>query len=204
MIKNIIFDVDGTLIDTTHVNIKGLKKILADENINKCLDDLMDYDGLPGQKALELLGVNNIDRLHKNWVSYVNEHKEDFRIYYAIPSVLKLLCSNYNLSLVTSRTRSEIVTDEKLIYLMKYFQGYVCSDDTIRHKPEPDPILEAIDRYGYNKEETIYIGDSHHDYKSASRSGIRFFKAEWGRKKFDVTEPHVCLKTPIDLIMYLE
>jgi len=203
MIKNIIFDVDGTLINTTHVNMKGLQFAIEKENINKSINELTNFDGLPSQVTLEQLKIRDIETIQDLWHNYVENHADEFTIYYAIPTILKLLSSNYNLSLVTSRNRQEIKYDKKLRHLMNYFEGVICYDDTQKHKPHPAPLIKALNTFNYNLEETIYIGDSKYDYQAASDAGMKFYKAGWGKKDFIITPPHKNLKTPIDILMYL-
>ena len=203
MIKNIIFDVDGTLINTTHVNMKGLQFALEKENIKKSLDELTHFDGLPSQVTLEQLQIKDIEVVQDIWHNYVENHVDEFTIYYAIPTVLKLLSTNYNLSLVTSRNHQEIKYDKKLTHLMDYFEGFICYEDTKNHKPHPAPLIKAMNSFNYNHEETVYIGDSKYDYQAASSAGIKFLKAGWGKKDFTITSPHMNLKTPIDILMYL-
>ncbi|MCH4889268.1 HAD family hydrolase [Acidaminobacter sp. JC074] len=203
MIKNIIFDIDGTLINTTHVNMKGLQSVLEKEKIYKTIEELTDYDGLPSSVTLSQLKIDNLTEVEKKWHDYVQDHKDEFTIYYAIPTILKLLSKDYKLSLVTSRNKKEVAYDKKLNHIMAYFDGLICYDDTKEHKPHPAPLLKAINQFDYKPEETIYIGDSIYDYQAATSAGIRFFKAAWGNKDFDLVAPNIHLKTPIDLLMYL-
>lgn len=200
--KHIIFDVDGTLIDTSAVHMMGLKKALESVGIEKSLEDLLIYDGMPGAATLQALNIQKPQAVMEKWLDYVSCHREDFYVYQGIFTVLKVLSrAGLALSIVTSRTEKEIFQDPYMLELLPYFDQVISADQTERHKPNPAPILEALNRVNIDKKETVYIGDSIHDYKAASAAGIQFYKAEWGKKSFD--GPKVKLDYPVAIIKAL-
>ena len=204
MYKNIIFDVDGTLINTQKVTIEGLRYVLEQENISKSFEELMQYDGLPSLEVLKNFHISNIEEAKNKWHLYVEEHTHDFSIYYGIESVLKLLqIKGIPMSIVTSRSREEIEYDPQLNGLLDYFDLSVSFDETSSHKPHPAPILYALDHQQYLASETLYIGDSIYDYKACLSSGVSFGKALWGHKQFNINKEHYEFKTPIDILEYI-
>lgn len=200
--QHIIFDVDGTMIHTSHVNMQGLQYVLKKESIYKSIEDLMIYDGMTGQSTLSSFELEDRGKTLESWVEYVQAHKEEFYIYQGILTVLKVLSlAGLELSIVTSRTRREIDDDPYLLELLPYFTRVISADSTQKHKPNPEPLLFAINASEIDKVNTVYIGDSIHDYHASNQAGIDFYKAKWGNKDFN--GPRVLLNTPVDIIKAL-
>jgi len=65
--------------------------------------------------------------------------------------------------------------------LERYFAVVVGAEETARHKPHPDPILEALQRLGAHPEESAYVGDSPFDVQAAKAAGVRAVAVTWGR-----------------------
>ena len=87
--KAIIYDVDGTLLDTLKMNMVPLLQILHEEGFTDfTYDTVLRYASYPGRKVLEELGVDNMDEVYQRWVRYVNEYSEEASIF---PGVIDLL-----------------------------------------------------------------------------------------------------------------
>ena len=89
---------------------------------------------------------------------------------------------------VTSRSRYEFEKDVHMQRLVKYFDHIVCAEDSLRHKPFPDPMLELMRKAGCtDPTECIYIGDTLHDFQCADAAGCDFALADWqGRGLQDI------------------
>lgn len=203
--KNIIFDVDGTLINTTTANLLSLQEVLLlDGKCDFSLEDLAQFDGIPGIYTLEQLGVSNIEERQRQWIELTSHRKYLFEIYYGVHATLKTLkMAGANLAIVTSRKKVEIESDPKLETLSHYFDIIISADHTLKHKPNPEPLLYAIESGGYNVDETLYVGDSIYDFRSACAAQITFAKALWGLKKFEIRAQDYALKQPMELLKIL-
>lgn len=203
--KNIIFDVDGTLINTTSANLLSLQEaLILDGKREYTFNELMAYDGLPGKNTLEIIGVSDIEMVHKKWLQLTEHRKYMFEVYYGIHATLKTLkSSGANLSIVTSRNNMEVLSDMTLNGLISLFDIIVTSDLTEKHKPNPDPLLYAIEKGQYLPSETLYVGDSVYDFQAACSANIAFAKALWGLKTFEIRPQDYALKQPMDLLKIL-
>ena len=85
------------------------------------------------------------------------------------------------LGIVTAK-RSETVrlAFDRLPELEANFDVVVTADDTERHKPSPDPILEAIGRLGATPDDAAYVGDSPYDVRAAKAAGVFAVAVAWG------------------------
>lgn len=90
--KHIVFDIDGTLIDTEYAILHSLQKTL-EVTLNKKIEisKLTFALGIPGENALEKLGVDNISATLELWIENMNEFSDRINIFSGIDDVLKAL-----------------------------------------------------------------------------------------------------------------
>lgn len=184
MYKNILFDVDGTLIDTEKPIIYSLQKVLKEElNMQKSYDDLLFVLGIPGKYSLEKLNIpkDKLDYILNKWSYTISLNQNKMKLFDNMEYVLKNLYNKQvNLGIITSKNDEEMKNEFSPFNIDKYFTCIVTASDTKLHKPNPDPILKAMDNLKITRDRTIYIGDSVYDMKSAKSAGIAFGLAKWG------------------------
>ena len=187
--KAIIYDIDGTILDTLEMNIVPLMKIIEEETGKKvAYEELLKYAGAPGLKTMADLKIKNIEKTYARWVKYVNE-KFDGKIIQAIVS--SKMVAQYQIDVV-----------EKGID--KYFKVAILADDTTKHKPDPEPIYKCLDKISIKPEEAIFIGDSINDYLAAKNAGVDFGYATWGSVSNDgIDDPTYVFNRPLDLLKLL-
>lgn len=170
MIKAIIFDVDGVILDSTQAIITNYqetaKKIGARVPTDKEVRKLL---GQPSRINLKVL---------------FGDDKEARAIYDEINKITHLnlkLVPNAKKTLRELPQKKAIVTSKRLPSLkeqlkdyLKYFDAIVTPEDTVKQKPDPEPLLLACKRLGVPPNETIYIGDATRDLETANNAGIRF------------------------------
>jgi pyrophosphatase PpaX len=81
---------------------------------------------------------------------------------------------------VTSKRNELALRGLERFGLLEYFELVVGSDDTVRHKPEPDPLLLAADRLDVSIEDCVYVGDSPYDMRAARAANAVALGALWG------------------------
>ena len=82
---------------------------------------------------------------------------------------------------MTAKRRATVaLAFEALPDLEPLFDVVVGAEDTSRHKPEPDPLLHALDRLGATPREAAYVGDSPFDLRAAKAGGLHAIAVTWG------------------------
>ena len=99
-----------------------------------------------------------------------------------VPVLHDLRETGARLGVVTSRSRFEIEYDAHLAVLLPLFHTVVCSADSVRHKPYPDPMLAYLEKAGARKETTLYVGDTMHDWRCGHDAGCDFALADWKKR----------------------
>ncbi|MEF2247159.1 MULTISPECIES: HAD family hydrolase [unclassified Paenibacillus] len=202
MYQNIVFDVDGTLLDSDQAILISLHKVLLEELGREfSAEELTPVLGMPTKKSLKLLKVPDVDRADARLLQYLKEHNDLMTLYSGITDMLeKLVEDNIHIGIVTSKTREEFQVDFIPLGIHHYFSHIICADDTAKHKPEPDPLLKYVEQTGINPATTLYVGDTVYDQKCANGAGIDFALALWGAKQPESTEAQHRLSMPEDIL----
>ena len=175
--KIMLFDLDGTLIDSTEAILESFAKayakcggdVPADENIKKLI-------GLPLELMFVKLGVDEA-----NAMVYVTAYKEHYRTIHTqkttlLPNVQEAITIAHKcarLGVVTTKTSKYSRELLEHFDLMKYFDVLIGSEDVSNFKPHPEPVLKALDLLGYSYGTVTYmIGDTISDILSAKEANI--------------------------------
>ncbi|SFD01658.1 HAD family hydrolase [Clostridium uliginosum] len=202
MYNYIIFDIDGTILDTEIAVLSSLQKLLNEElNKNFSFEELRFALGIPGEVTLNKLGITNLLESNEKWNKYLKEYFHHVKIFDDIKDTLdRLKEMGISTGIVTSKTKEEFINDFVPFELINYFNLVVCADDTEKHKPNPEPILKFIELSGADKSKTIYIGDTKYDMDCAFSAGIDFALALWGAKSSIGINANYILENPKQIL----
>ncbi|MBD3421262.1 MAG: HAD-IA family hydrolase [Chitinivibrionales bacterium] len=174
-----LFDADGTLIDTAELIFQSFRyscKKFGPIDIPR--SRVIEHIGLPLRTQAELyLGPMN----DNEYAAFSSEHMchqlqispEYLRVFDGVTDVLSALKScGAQLAVVTSRRRDSLNKYLHTCGLQEYFDICITPEDTVRHKPDPDPALLAMQRLSATARETIFIGDAEFDILCGKQAGI--------------------------------
>lgn len=202
MYSYVIFDIDGTILDTEFVVLSSLQKLVLEElNKNFSFEELRFALGIPGEVTLKKLGITNIFECNEKWNSYLKGLFHHVKVFDEIKDTLISLREIGILTgIVTSKTKEEYINDFVPFGLTDYFKLVVCADDTAKHKPDPEPILKFLELSQADNSKTIYIGDTKYDMDCAFNARIDFALASWGAKSsIGINAPYI-LKSPKQIL----
>lgn len=179
----ILFDLDGTLIDSTEAILEGFnvsfksfgKEPPAAEEIKKLI-------GLPLDVMFSKLGVEK----EKVW-DYVDTYKKHYRkiskqktvlLPFAKEAVME--ASKFaRLGIVTTKTGEYSKELLEHFGIMKYFEVLIGREHVQNPKPHPEPVLKAVHIMNAVKEATWMIGDTCLDMVSAKEAGVKYIGVKW-------------------------
>lgn len=202
MYKYVVFDVDGTLIDTEKAVIFAYQTLIFKKYGRYFTnEELLKGYGVPTPVTLEKYGFTNIDEAVEEYYEYLFEGFKKCTAFDGIFAVVNTLKENkIPLAIVTSRCSREVENDSCLQSFIHLFDAVVTSDDTVLHKPHPDPLLKAIEKISAAPSETIYIGDTVFDRACARDAGVKFALALWGSNNAESIDADYFFKKPSDLL----
>lgn len=197
MIKNFIFDVDRTLIDSYKPELESLKQALFIVTNTAYNDEVMNQlTILTTEEFFSRLGIDTksdtMKMINRHWGRLLSERKLKF--FDGVRELLVELKNNdYFLGIVTSRTKDELEEIQVLMELIDIFDVVITSDTVRKPKPNPESINVIIDNFNLNREETIYIGDSISDLKVSRNAQVKFGFANWENQN-EITDYDYILK----------
>lgn len=199
--KNIIFDVDRTLVDSYGPELTTLKEALYLATGNYYDDEIMkQLTVLTTDKFFQTIGISNQDTLNKinhYWGELLKKQPVTM-----FPDILEILTylseQDIFLGIVTSRTREELEEITDLMEILPIFSSVITSDLVSCPKPDPESILTILDTFQLNPKETVYVGDSSVDMLTATSAGVLFAYASWDNYDDSINYDFL-LKEPKDL-----
>lgn len=180
MIKGIIFDMDGVLIEAKDWHYESLNRALKlfGFEISR-YDHLTTYDGLPTSKKLEMLSL--VDDLPRELHSFINEMKQAYtmEMVYSLCkprfiheyALSRLKASGYKLAVASNSIRSTVEVMMQKSHLDKYLDKMFSASDVKQPKPSPEIYLAAMAGLGYRPEECLIVEDNENGIKAALASG---------------------------------
>lgn len=171
--RHILFDLDGTLIDTEQAVLQAWQRTLREYGYEFSLPQLREVYGLTNQSALARLHAVTDDQFDQNWIRRYDETEPGCTYFPGAEATLQQLRERgCRLGAVTSRNRAEYGRYFGRYGLERYMDAIILDEDTVRHKPEAEPILKYLSLSGACREECIYIGDMPTDVQCAQNAGI--------------------------------
>ncbi|MGG7058820.1 HAD family hydrolase [Clostridium nigeriense] len=203
--KCIIFDIDGTILNTERMNLVPLQRLIKEElGLEIQYENLLKYKAYAGKRTIEELGFKDIDKSYSKWVEYVNDFEEGAVLYDEISEVIKILDSKGIIcAIASSKMKNQYEIDFGPTGLNKYIKCKVLAEDTKKHKPYPDPLLKVSQILNISPVHCMYIGDTIFDFKATKAAGMDFGIALWGADNLDGIEADFEFKRPSDILKEL-
>ncbi len=196
-IDGIVFDLDGTLIDTLEDLKDSVNFALAKFNFPaRSLDEIRSFVG-NGVKRLVYLSVpeGTSEETSEECLNIFKEHykgnsRNKTAPYAGINEMLEKVNENgYKTAVVTNKIQ------DAAIEIIRSFFGdridvIIGQVDGVAQKPEPDGVWLALEKLGVSKENAVYVGDSEVDCMTAHNAGIPCIGVTWGFRDRSVLEEH--------------
>ena len=180
----VLFDLDGTLIDSGPMIIASMKHaaktVLGRDVPEEVLAAAVGGPGLVAQ--MQALDPDRVDDLVATYRRHNEPLHEELEAFWEVVEVLpRLREEGRRLGIVTAKRRETVqLAFDRLPGLESSFEVVIGSEDTERHKPDPEPILEALARLDAAPEDAAYVGDSPFDVRAAKAAGVHAVAVAWG------------------------
>ena len=188
--KIAIFDLDGTILNTIEDLADSTNYALACNNLpQRSLEEIKSFVGNGIRKLIERAVLPDtdkevVDKVHQSFTEHYKVHCADkTRPYEGINDVIIQLREKGIKTAVVSNKADYGVQ----LLCQDYFDGLfdyaVGEKEGNRRKPYPDAVYEVLDKFGIDKEDAVYIGDSEVDYQTSRNAGIDVIMVGWGFRK---------------------
>lgn len=182
-INTVLFDFDGTIMDTNNVILQSWQHTFRTlEGKERPEEEIYSTFGEPlnitMQKLLPQIPVEEGVAVYR---SYHYSHFTD--LISVFPGMLELLKEvkrrGYKIGLVTSRLLHTTEIGLKKYEMEQYFDAIITCEDCKKFKPDPEPVIIALERLGSAPEESVMIGDSMFDILCAKGAGVKTVLVNW-------------------------
>jgi pyrophosphatase PpaX len=211
-IDTILFDLDGTLLDSLDGIRRSMAHVIARHapNSSTTAEDLVSHVGRPLQEILSLLGPDadaHVDSLVVTYLKHNQSLLPSLNLFDGVPEMLQQLRNaGVKMGIVTSKRRDSTDISLRTHRALAELEVVLTSDDSGQHKPHPEPLLKALAILGSVPERSAYVGDAVVDIQAARAAGCTSVAALWGtvhRELLEAEVPDVLIRNPRDLLSWL-
>jgi len=190
-VKLIIFDLDGTLIDSSVDIANALNYAMEPYSSRRVTRD--ETIKLVGEGISRLIGKLVGDRdetvradVGKRFLKHYTEHIVDYTVVYpGVNETLKKL-GRYRKAVISNKRESLSRLVLERLGLLKYFDLVIGSDTTPERKPSPVPVIKALSELHVSPDSAVMVGDSNYDVDAGKAAGVVTIAVTYGYRSLQV------------------
>ena len=202
----VVFDLDGTLVDTISLIVASYQHTFT--TVLGAREDEARIRGWIGQpliRAFLEVCPERADELYATYLEWNHANTERLiRRYAGVEAMLsELVSAGVRVAVATSKLREPAQTALRLAGLEHHVAVLVTIEDTDRHKPDPQPLLRALERLDWAAADAVYVGDAVVDVEAARNAGMAAIGVTWGagsREAVVGAQPEVVADTVAQLL----
>ena len=181
MIKAVIFDMDGLMIDSERVTFEGYQHVLAKENLTMSEEKYKTLLGKPVKAVHDLFKEDygpqyDVDQIIKDVHAYIAKRfeTEGVPLKPGLVELLKYLKeNNYKTIIATSSHRNRVDLIVKQAQIDQYFDDSICGDEVTKGKPNPEVFLKACQKLQVSPQDALVLEDSESGINAAYNAEIK-------------------------------
>lgn len=211
-ITTLLFDLDGTLIDTNELIITSYLHTLEKYYPGQFQrEDVLPFMGPTLHEAFTTVGADpdRVEEMVKVYRTFnIANHDLLVKEFESVFETIQTLYEKgYKLAIVTTKRHDVALKGLRLTGLDKFFEVVIALDHVEKVKPDPEPIIKALEELGSSPAEAVMVGDNYHDILAGKNAGTTTVGVAWsikGRDYIAKYEPDYILENMTELLTILE
>ena len=176
-IKGLIFDCDGTLVDSMPLHMKAWKHAITQAGAVWDYDFIFSKKGMPGEEIIELYNHCFDIKLHplntvRTKQEYFQTHKKDFLPIRPVVDIALRYKEKLPMAVASGSSRENVDIQLEALGIRSFFKAIVTADDNVKSKPAPDIFLEAAKRIDISPEYCQVFEDGDLGLEAAKKAGM--------------------------------
>ncbi|WP_085991371.1 pyrophosphatase PpaX [Oceanobacillus senegalensis] len=184
-IRTILFDLDGTLIDTNELIIASFTHTLNNHyNLDYTREQIIEFNGPPLIDTFKNIDPDRVDEMIEVYRKHnLSEHDNYVKVFPNVKETLDILKERgFKIGIVTTKMTESVNRGLKVTGLQDYFDTIVTLDDVAHPKPNPEPVIKAMKDLDAVANSTLMVGDNSHDIESGQCAGVKTAGVAWSFK----------------------
>ncbi|API93470.1 MULTISPECIES: pyrophosphatase PpaX [unclassified Virgibacillus] len=204
-IRTILFDLDGTLIDTNELIIASFFHTFGQYNYQFTREEIIEFNGPPLLDTFKAIDAEKAERMVQTYRAHnMKEHDNYVKAFPFVEETLKQLKQNgMKLGVVTTKMRQGVKKGLATTDLEPYFDTVITLDDVKHPKPHAEPVMKAMDKLAADAATTLMVGDNSHDLEAGKNAGVQTAGVAWsfkGKERLMQYKPTYMLEDMRDLL----
>ncbi|MFW8619120.1 HAD family hydrolase [Enterococcus innesii] len=213
-IECVIFDLDGTLLDSKECSVKATKAAFTVMGLKVPSEVVIEhYMGIPIEESFFKMSEQPLDQeiaaeLIRIFRAYYQIYEEStLKVFPEIPHILEILNKRKVPCFVVSSKKTAVVKRNLAAQdLVDFFEEIIGSDAVSHYKPHPEGINQLVAQYQFDPTKTIMVGDAIFDIQTGKAAGVKTIAVTWGShnaKKLSAEKPDAVAETPQEILDYI-
>lgn len=184
-ITTLLFDFDGTLLDTNELIIQTFQYVLGNHYPGKYERiDILPFLGPTLYESFDSVEPEKTEQLIEEYRAWNKSMHDELSIEFdGVSETMRLLkAAGMKMAIVSTKRKDMIMRGLELLDVEGVFDEVIAMDDVTKTKPDPEPILLALERLGASADEALMIGDNYHDIVGGQNAGVRTAGVAWSAK----------------------
>ncbi|KIL42933.1 pyrophosphatase PpaX [Jeotgalibacillus campisalis] len=205
-IDTVLFDLDGTLIDTNELIISSFLHVMDlyfPDQYKR--EDVLPFMGPPLVESFQKVNPEKVEEMVNDYRAFnLEQHDVLITGFEGVEETIQTLSDRgIKMAIVSTKRNDVVIKGLKLMKLDHFFDVVVGLDDVKNAKPDPEPLLLALQKLGSSAETSLMVGDNHHDIDGGKNAGTKTAGVAWsakGREYLLSYEPDWMLESMTDLL----
>lgn len=207
-IHTILFDLDGTLIDTNELIIASFDHTFKHYQLPYTREEIMQFNGPPLRDTFYHIDPERAESMIATYREHNLKHHDNYVTPFPhVAEVLEQLqAHNIRLGIVSAKMQKSVNMGLAVTGIERYFESVITWDDVDHPKPHPEPVMKAMEALEAEAASTLMVGDNYHDIESGKNAGVHTAGVAWAHKGKDFLQqyhPTYMLEDMYDLLKIL-